>query len=100
MSDDNKRDEGEMPAKADLKAVASINDPTPEKDIVGANDEALRIRVALLEEEHRDLDTAIKALQIQVAPNLLVIARLKKKKLKLKDEISRIYDLVEPDIIA
>ena len=57
-------------------------------------------RLALLKLEHRDLDSAIEALRALPAPDQLQIARLKKRKLRLKDEISVLEDLVVPDIIA
>ena len=57
-------------------------------------------RLALLRLEHRDLDSAIEALRALPAPDQLQIARLKKRKLRLKDEISLLEDLVVPDIIA
>jgi hypothetical protein len=57
-------------------------------------------RLALLRSEHRDLDVAIDALRSMTAPDQLQLARLKKRKLKLKDEISLLEDLVIPDIIA
>jgi len=57
-------------------------------------------RLAELEQEHHDLDAAISALEILPLPDQLMIARLKRKKLALKDEIIRIRDRVLPDIIA
>lgn len=69
-------------------------------DFSGANDEAVAIRIATLEEEHRDLDAAIRALEITAPYERLVIARLKKKKLGLKDEIQKLKDSMLPDIIA
>lgn len=81
-------------------SVEEVQFEVAEKDILGANDEALKIRLSLLEEEHRDLDAAIVALGTQKPLQSLTIARLKKKKLKLKDEVSRLRDIVEPDIIA
>ena len=57
-------------------------------------------RLALLKLEHRDLDSAIDALRALAAPDQLQIARLKKRKLRLKDEIAQLEDLVVPDIIA
>ena len=64
---------------------------------VGQDTEA---RLALLRQEHRDLDSAIDALRAMAAPDQLQIARLKKRKLRLKDEIAQLEDLVVPDIIA
>ena len=51
-------------------------------------------------QEHRDLDDAILALSGAGAADQLQLQRLKKKKLLLKDEISRIRDRLLPDIIA
>ena len=54
----------------------------------------------VLTQEHRDLDDAIRALSRTSAADQLQLRRLKKKKLFLKDEISRINDRLLPDIIA
>ncbi len=54
----------------------------------------------VLRQEHRDLDAAIDALQEVGAPDQLQIQRLKKRKLVLRDRLSRLEDLVTPDIIA
>ena len=69
-------------------------------DFNGANDEALAIRLATLEQEHRDLDAAITALEMNSPYERLTIARLKKKKLVLKDMIQEVKDSMLPDIIA
>ncbi|MFQ3664529.1 MAG: DUF465 domain-containing protein [Sphingomonadaceae bacterium] len=60
----------------------------------------LRARLAQLQEEHRDLDTAISALALAPGADALQLARLKKRKLRLKDEMRLIEDLLIPDIIA
>lgn len=57
-------------------------------------------RIELLRIEHRDLDAAIEALLEQGATDQLQIARLKKRKLRLRDEISFLSDQLIPDIIA
>ncbi len=57
-------------------------------------------RLAHLRMEHRDLDAAIEALRSLAAPDQLQIARLKKRKLRLRDEIAMLEDLMIPDIIA
>jgi hypothetical protein len=57
-------------------------------------------RLAVLREEHQDLGDAVKALEALPQPDMLQIARLKKKKLALKDEIGRLEDQLTPDIIA
>ena len=59
----------------------------------------LAARLAMLRTEHRDLDDAIAALTEGV-PDQLRQARLKKRKLRLRDEIARIEAMLIPDIIA
>jgi hypothetical protein len=59
-----------------------------------------RIELAVLRQEHRDLDDAISALQERHAADVLSIKRLKKQKLALKDKIASLEDQVTPDIIA
>ncbi|MEC9369047.1 MAG: DUF465 domain-containing protein [Pseudomonadota bacterium] len=61
---------------------------------------ALRETLARLKQEHRDLDSAIDALEESGRADQLRLKRLKKQKLSLKDEISRIEDQLLPDIIA
>ncbi|MGE4611894.1 MAG: DUF465 domain-containing protein [Paracoccaceae bacterium] len=62
--------------------------------------EILRVRLALLQREHRDLDEVIHALGERRAAKPLALHRLKKQKLALKDQIARIQDELTPDIIA
>ena len=57
-------------------------------------------RVGLLRQEHRDLDAAIDALVFATSADQLQVARLKKRKLMLKDEIAALEDMLIPDIIA
>ena len=64
------------------------------------NEEELRKRLELLRTEHRDLDAAIDALTGAGATDQLQIARLKKRKLKLRDQIAMVADYLIPDIIA
>ena len=66
----------------------------------GVNEEELRKRLEALKIEHRDLDAAIEALAASGAADQLQIARLKKRKLKLKDQIALVEDYLIPDIIA
>jgi hypothetical protein len=67
-------------------------------------EEELRKTLALLKTEHRDLDAAIAALteaaRLSGFADQLQIARLKKRKLRLKDQIAIIEDTLLPDIIA
>jgi hypothetical protein len=60
----------------------------------------LRTNLLKLKQEHRDLDSAIDALEESGRADQLQLKRLKKKKLSLKDEIARIEDTLLPDIIA
>ncbi|MFN4288880.1 MAG: YdcH family protein [Brevundimonas sp.] len=61
---------------------------------------ALRERLAELRQEHLDLAASIEALGAMPVPDQLTIARLKRRKLALKDEITRLDDEILPDIIA
>jgi hypothetical protein len=63
-------------------------------------EEEMRKKLAVLRIEHRDLDAAIAALSSADGPDQLQIARLKKRKLMLKDQIAIIEDFLTPDIIA
>lgn len=67
---------------------------------INAQDRELRAMLARLKQEHRDLDSAIDALEDSGRADQLQVKRLKKKKLNLKDEIARIEDQLLPDIIA
>ena len=64
------------------------------------DDEQTRRRLDLLRLEHRDLDAAIAALARTARPDQLQIARLKKRKLRLRDELAALADQLIPDIIA
>jgi hypothetical protein len=60
----------------------------------------LRMRIAQLEIEHRDLDDVIDRLIAIPTRDELQMRRLKKRKLLLKDQISRLRARLIPDIIA
>jgi hypothetical protein len=64
------------------------------------DNEVIHRRIELLRQEHGDLEAAIDALQAAPAVDQLQIARIKKRKLRLKDEITQLEDLLIPDIIA
>jgi hypothetical protein len=64
------------------------------------NDSEILRRLEGLRSEHRDLDAAIVALSGTGSADQLQLARLKKRKLKLRDEISLLEDQLIPDIIA
>lgn len=64
------------------------------------DNDALLERLRSLREQHRDLDSAVEALESAGSTDLLQIKRLKKRKLQLKDEIRRLSAQALPDIIA
>lgn len=64
------------------------------------NTEDIMRRLELLRIEHRDLDDAIAALIDGGAGDQMQLARLKKRKLRLRDEIAMLEDQLVPDIIA
>lgn len=63
-------------------------------------DEMLHIKLNVLRREHRDLDEAIQAVEASINPDQLMLRRLKKQKLNLKEQIVKIEDELIPDIIA
>lgn len=62
--------------------------------------EEIEQRLEILRLEHRDLDCAIAALAQSQMSDQLQLARLKKRKLRLRDEIALLEDSLVPDIIA
>ena len=62
--------------------------------------EMLHVRLSGLKQNHGDLDLAIEALNKINTSDQLSVRRLKKEKLKVKDEIKRLKDKLTPDIIA
>ena len=62
--------------------------------------EEMKRRLADLKTEHRDLDDVIARLLDKAPFDQLQLQRLKKRKLLLKDEISRLESRLLPDIIA
>ena len=68
--------------------------------VVGPSEVAARAKLAQLTQEHRDLDAAIAAMAQAGSLDLMALARLKKRKLQLKDEITEINNGLLPDIIA
>ncbi|MFN7129601.1 MAG: YdcH family protein [Brevundimonas sp.] len=74
-----------------------MNDDAPE---ISKEEAILQARLKLLRLEHTDLAASIEALSEAAIPDQLMIARLKRKKLAIKDEIAKIEDQILPDIIA
>ena len=80
---------------SDLKNRVPQNSDPQNNDMQG-----LQHQLAGLESEHRDLDEVISRLSDGTPINQLQIQRLKKRKLNLKDEITRLHAKLLPDIIA
>ena len=85
--------------RTDTKAAT-----TPAMDDLGdcqsEEERELRRRLSDLESEHRDLDDVIARLADGTVNDQLQIKRLKKRKLQLKDEITKLRSRLLPDIIA
>ena len=64
------------------------------------DDQAILARLALLRQEHQDLDASIYAIEQQPLPDQLLVMRLKRKKLAVRDQIVLLEDQLTPDIIA
>ena len=64
------------------------------------NDDEPTERLSLLKAEHRELDSLIEAMRADPSGDQLEIARMKKRKLRLRDEIALLTDRCIPDIIA
>ena len=67
------------------------------EDIFDEEATNLRIRLQELRTEHQDLDEAIARLSLVPVADELIVRRLKKRKLLLKDRIAIIQHLMEPD---
>ena len=68
--------------------------------MIDENLEDVRRQLAELKTEHRDLDDVISRVSEELPFDQLRLQRLKKRKLSLKDEISRLENALIPDIIA
>jgi hypothetical protein len=67
---------------------------------IDADQAQIQRQIEALRVEHRDLDDVIARLSAQQPIDQLQIARLKKRKLALKDEITKLESRQLPDIIA
>ena len=85
-----------LPLSLMRQAMAEMMNNTPRMN----QTEVLRVKLEVLRREHRDLDDAIDALQEKNSSDMLTLQRLKRKKLLLKDQITRIEIQITPDIIA
>ena len=64
------------------------------------NDDQPPQALEALQAEHRELDERIRSLCAEPIGDQLEVARLKRRKLRLKDQIQLIIDSNIPDIIA
>jgi len=62
--------------------------------------ELLETKLIELKTEHRDMDDVIERLSAALPFDQLQVQRMKKRKLQLKDQISKIESQLLPDIIA
>ena len=60
----------------------------------------LRLAISTARERHATLSAEVEALQAEATPDQIRLARLKKQKLVLKDQIVHLDNLLTPDIIA
>lgn len=68
--------------------------------MIGIENRDIILRLTLVRSEHGDLNAAIAALIEQGVPDQLQLARLKKRKLRLKDEMMMLESQLVPNIIA
>lgn len=64
------------------------------------HEEIVKVRLQALRTVHRELDEQVAALEAEAYPDVFLLKRLKQRKLGLKDQISRLEDELNPDIIA
>lgn len=74
--------------------------PAPAGPDPGPDPATARRRLAQLRQDHEDLDASVQALEAVGHADQIRIARLKKRKLGLRDEMARLEDALTPDIIA
>lgn len=68
--------------------------------MIDENLEEIRRRLAEVRTEHRDLDDVIARMAEDPHVDQLMMLRLKKRKLGLKDQIANLENQLVPDIIA
>ena len=69
-------------------------------DLIPLPNAEIRGRLLELRQRHQDLDASVEALAIMPTPDQLQIARLKKQKLVLRDQISKLENMLTPDLLA
>lgn len=81
-----------------MQQERQMNDDS--EDLAFLPDPALRQRLFALRQQHQDIEAAITALEEAPVVDQLRIARFKKQKLLLRDEIVALEGRLKPDIIA
>jgi hypothetical protein len=89
-----------LPDTAGPTHLTIIDRPCQHKPPMDFDTQALKIRLAALKSEHRDLDQVIAQLSEHAPFDQLQLQRLKKRKLSLKDQIAKLESRLLPDIIA
>ncbi len=69
-------------------------------DVSGDENKSIQRRILELQTEHRDLDEVVTALSNDLNVDQLLLKRMKKRKLQLKDQISRLKSKLIPDLDA
>ncbi|MBI1406399.1 MAG: DUF465 domain-containing protein [Caulobacter sp.] len=69
-------------------------------DLIPLPNAEIRARLLELRQRHQDLDAAVEALSAMPTPDQLQIARLKKQKLVLRDQITKLENMLTPDLLA
>ena len=64
------------------------------------DEDEIKTRIEIARRDHRDLDSAIEALRLMPMVDMIQLQRFKKRKLKLRDVIAVLEDMLIPDIIA
>lgn len=64
------------------------------------SEDPLQIQLAALQEKHRSLDSEIASLELFPYQDQLLLRRLKKEKLHIKDSIQRVRSMLIPDLDA
>lgn len=90
----------EQKRHARLCIASGVAGPKRADDMQRQNDRELREQLVKLRADHRELDEEIVTLEENGLADQLLIRRLKKKKLALRDQITSIEDQLLPDIIA
>jgi hypothetical protein len=89
-----------LKAEPQLGPASAKRGSEPTVAMTTEQERELRDQLARLQQEHRDLDAAIAALQFSPSSDLIQVQRLKKRKLVLRDKIRAVEDQLTPDIIA